>query len=83
MAQPLADRYNNLMHIFNDHVSLLIVYLIMVINGVITDVPTIVIVGDWIAYSLYFTWGVNAFYTVTNLLFTIYKKVRRVVRSKY
>ena len=65
------------MHIFNDHVSLIIVYLIMVINGVVIDVRTIMIVGDWIAYTLYFTWGVNALYTVTNILITIYKKVRR------
>ena len=49
----------------------------MVINGVVIDVPTIMVVGDWIAYTLYFTWGVNAFYTVTNIIVIIYKKVRR------
>ena len=48
----------------------------MAINGVVTYGPTIINVGDWIAFILYFTWGVNAVIAVIIIYFVIRQNLK-------
>ena len=54
----------------------------MAINGVVTYGPTIINVGDWIAYILYSTWTVNAFITVILICIIIQQSIKKCYKRR-
>jgi len=81
-ANPFEDKFQWYLHIFNELIGLCIIYLVMAINGVVTYGPTIINVGDWIAYILYSTWTVNAFITVILICIIIQQSIKKCYKRR-
>ena len=60
-AKPFVKRKDNLLNAINEFISLIIIYLVMVTNGFLTEVPQMQTVGDKIVFFLYFIWFFNGF----------------------
>ena len=57
---PYKKKYNNNLNIFNELSTILVAYLVMVINGVVVEVNSQQDAGEMIRWFLYFNWSVNA-----------------------
>ena len=58
-SNPFLDHYENQLNKFNEILALIIVYLVLIINGVSTDAYDINLVGDLVRYILYAMWIFN------------------------
>ena len=53
-SHPFEQRVENRLNMANEFIALTVCYLLIVMNGVVKAVPTMQVVGDVVAYILYF-----------------------------
>ena len=76
-THPFKSKKENSLNFFNEGITSLVAYQVMVLNGLCTGADQYQNVGHFIVAILYFCWGVNGLIIGLSMFFELKKRIKK------
>lgn len=76
-TEPFKSRRGNSLQLFNEGITCLVSYQLMVLNGLCHRADQYQYVGDLVVYMLYLCWGVNGVIFVGSIIYELKRLVKK------